>query len=127
MFFNNILDEITDILIYYYSISRRTYPTEQTKEFLRYHLQNRINKYPCNRDEISSVVVTFGSFDDLVVNNLDNVSVYRIKQYIESNVNDTSISLCKFRDFSISLNVCPFEGLTIDSSFVISVCDCMMY
>lgn len=127
MFFYNILDEISDILIYYYSMARCVTPNRNVYDFLQYHLRNRIEKYSYKRDEIESIVVSFGTHHDLIIDSLNNISIYEIKQYISENIADTSIHVCKFRDFSISFNVCPFEGLTIDSSFVISVCDCMMY
>ena len=127
MLLYNILDQIVDILLYYYSNVRCTEPNLSTYEFLKYHLLQRINIYKYNTDEISSITVSFNTYNDLVVDNLDNISVYCIKQYIATNINDTSIRMDNYLEFNISLNVCPFEGLTIDSSFVISVCDCMMY
>lgn len=80
-------------------------------------------------DEVETVVVSFNLLDkgDLVLNNLDNNAIYLIKQYIDTNIADTSEGICKYNNFHIFLNVCPFEGLTIDADFVISVCDCMMY
>ena len=127
MLLYNILDQIVDILLYYYSNVRYKEPNSSTYEFLKYHLLQRINIYKYNTDEISSITVSFNTYNDLVVDNLDNISVYCIKQYIATNINDTSIRMDNYLEFNISLNVWPFEGLTIDSSFVISVCDCMMY
>ena len=127
MLLYNILDQIVDILLYYYSNVRCTEPNSSVYEFLKYHLLQRINIYKYNTDEISSITVSLDTYNDLVVDNLDNISVYCIKQYIATNINDTSIRMDNYLEFNISLNVCPFEGLTIDSSFVISVCDCMMY
>ena len=127
MLLYNILDQIVDILLYYYSNVRYKEPNSSTYEFLKYHLLQRINIYKYNTDEISSITVSFNTYNDLVVDNLDNISVYCIKQYIATNINDTSIRMDNYLEFNISLNVCPFEGLTIDSFFVISVCDCMMY
>lgn len=129
MFIYNILDQIVDILIYYYSNIRCNNVNNIVYDFLKYHLTRVINEYKYRDDEILSINVSFNSLDDFTVNNLDNISIYYIKKYIANHINDTS----SFRvyapteNFSISLNVCPFEGLTIDSSFVISVCDCMMY
>ena len=129
MFIYNILDQIVDILIYYYSNIRCNNVNNIVCDFLKYHLTRMINEYKYRDDEILSINVSFNTLDDFTVNNLDNISIYYIKKYIANHINDTS----PFRvydpteNFSISLNVCPFEGLTIDSSFVISVCDCMMY
>lgn len=127
MLIYNILDQIVDILIYYYSCVRCKEVNPQTYYFLKYHLTQRTSNYKYINDEISSITVSFNNYNDLVVDNLDNISVYCIKQYIATNINDTSIRMDNYLEFNISLNVCPFEGLTIDSSFVISVCDCMMY
>lgn len=127
MFFNNILEELTDILVYYYSVCRNKIVSDKTKSFLNYQLRQRIAEYRYHDDEISDIDVSFGVLDTLNVDILDNIAVYRIKQYIISNIQDTSIRVREFDDFNISLNVCPFEGLTINGQFVISVCDCMMY
>lgn len=127
MLIYNILDQIVDILIYYYSCVRCKEVNPQTYYFLKYHLTQRTSNYKYINDEISSITVSFNNYNDLVVDNLDNISIYCIKQYIATNINDTSIRMDNYLEFNISLNVCPFEGFTIDSSFVISVCDCMMY
>ena len=128
MFFNNIINEICDISLHYYSLRRQCITNDTVRSFLNYHVHNLINKYHYKDDEVESIVVSFNTvaIPDLVVNNLDNTRICCIKQYITTNIFDTSKRGYN-NDFHISLNVCPFEGLTIDSDFIISVCDCMMY
>lgn len=129
MFFNNIIYDLCDILLFYYSKIRNCQPGELTYNFLVYHVNKLVDTYKYHDDKIESIVVSFERLDkeDLVLNNLDNTAIYLIKDYIETNLNDTSNRICNYDNFHISLNVCPFEGLTIDSQFIISVCDCMMY
>lgn len=127
MFFNNILEELTDILIYYYSIVKNCRASNSAYSFLQYHLRKQIAMYQYHNDQILSINVSFNNYDDLNVDKLDNVSLYCIKQYIRTNIQDTSSLIRSYDDFSISLNVCPFEGLSFNGQFVISVCDCMMY
>lgn len=129
MFFNSIIYDLCDILLYFYSRVKHCNPGQATQDFLLYHLTKKINRYAYKDDEVETVVVSFNLLDkdDLVLNNLDNNAIYLIKQYIDTNIADTSEGICKYNNFHIFLNVCPFEGLTIDADFVISVCDCMMY
>jgi hypothetical protein len=91
---------------------------------------NKINNYSYKDDKIETIIVGFNQLghDDLVLNNLDNNAIYCIKQYIAANlINTSDDGIYTYNGFHIFLNVCPFEGLTIDSDFIISVCDCMMY
>ena len=128
MLFNNIINEICDISLHYYSLRRQCIVNETVRAFLTYHLCKLISTYEYRNDEIETIVVSFNTLaiPDLTINNLDNTRICCIKQYITTNIFDTSKRGYN-NDFHISLNVCPFEGLTIDSDFILSVCDCMMY
>lgn len=128
MLFNNIINEICDISLHYYSLQRQCIVNETVRAFLTYHLRKLISTYEYRNDEIETIVVSFNTLaiPELAINNLDNTRICCIKQYITTNIFDTSKRGYN-NDFHISLNVCPFEGLTIDSDFIISVCDCMMY
>ena len=128
MLFNNIINEICDISLHYYSLQRQCIVNETVRAFLTYHLRKLISTYEYRNDEIETIVVSFNTLaiPELAINNLDNTRICCIKQYITTNIFDTSKRGYN-NDFHISLNVCPFEGLTIDSDFIISVCDCMLY
>lgn len=130
MFFNSIIYNLCDILLYFYSMYKKCNVDQSTYDFLLYHLMNKINNYSYKDDKIETIVVGFNQLghDDLVLNNLDNNAIYCIKQYIATNlINTSDDGIYTYNGFHIFLNVCPFEGLTIDSDFIISVCDCMMY
>ena len=130
MFFNSIIYNLCDILLYFYSMYKKCNVDQSTYNFLLYHLMNKINNYSFKDDKIETIVVGFNQLghDDLVLNNLDNNAIYCIKQYIATNlINTSDDGIYTYNGFHIFLNVCPFEGLTIDSDFIISVCDCMMY
>lgn len=130
MFFNSIIYNLCDILLYFYSMYKKCNVDQSTYDFLLYHLMNKINNYSYKDDKIETIVVGFNQLghDDLVLNNLDNNAIYCIKQYIATNlINTSDDGIYAYNGFHIFLNVCPFEGLTIDSDFIISVCDCMMY
>ena len=128
MFFNSIIYNLCDILLYFYSMYKKCNVDQSTYDFLL--LMNKINNYSYKDDKIETIVVGFNQLghDDLVLNNLDNNAIYCIKQYIATNlINTSDDGIYTYNGFHIFLNVCPFEGLTIDSDFIISVCDCMMY
>ena len=130
MFFNSIIYNLCDILLYFYSMYKKCNVDQSTYDFLLYHLMNKINNYSYKDDKIETIVVGFNQLghDDLVLNNLDNNAIYCIKQYIATNlINTSDDGIYTYNGFHIFQNVCPFEGLTIDSDFIMSVCDCMMY
>lgn len=132
MFFDNILDDLVDILIYYYKNITHNNIDGTVVNFLTWKLQEKINMYAYNRDILESINVSFSSLDDYNIDIMEYnyQTPYLIKQYIMSHIIDDKYFMTGIvdpLDFNISLNVCPFEGLTIDASFVISVCNAMVY
>lgn len=125
MNFNNIIYPLCDILVYYYCKYRNKKPNKKAYERMLWVLSLMIDQYTYSNDPIESISVTFDSFEYITFNTFNQETIDDIKIAISNYINNTDNRI--MMRFSISLLVCPFEGLDISHSMIINNLDMVYY